>query len=114
MSDLQWEDTVRVGAGLTYQFNDRMKLRAGIAHDPTPIPSPEHRTPRAPSSDNLWVSAGMSYQLNKQMDFDVGLSLVHPADSSVNYTAPGASDYTTRASVESEVFVGAVSLNYRF
>jgi long-chain fatty acid transport protein len=114
VSDLQWEDTVRVGAGLTYQFNDRMKLRAGIAHDPTPIPSPEHRTPRAPSSDNLWVSAGMSYQLNKQMDFDVGLSLVHPADSSVNYTAPGASDYTTRASVESEVFVGAVSLNYRF
>lgn len=114
VTDLQWEDTVRVGAGMTYQFNDRMKFRAGIAHDPAPAPSPKNRTPRAPSSDNLWFSAGMSYQLNKQMDFDVGLSLVHPEETSINYTAPGASDYTTRASVESDVFVAAASLNYRF
>ncbi|MEZ5536530.1 MAG: OmpP1/FadL family transporter [Thiolinea sp.] len=114
VSNLQWEDTVRVGAGLTYQLNDRMKLRAGIAHDPTPTPSPKNRTPRSPSSDNLWFSAGASYQLNKQMSLDAGLSLVHPQDTSVNYTAPGTSDYTTRATVESDVFVGAVSLNYRF
>lgn len=115
VTDLQWEDTVRVGVGATYQFNDRMKFRAGIAHDPTPTPSPQNRTPRAaPSSDNLWFSAGMSYKLNKQMDFDAGLSIIHPQDTIINYTAPGTSDYTTRATAEADVIGASVSLNYRF
>lgn len=114
VTDLQWGDTVRVGVGATYQFNDRMKLRAGIAHDPTPTPDAEHRTPRAPRSDTLWFSAGMSYQLNKQMDIDAGLSIIHPADTTVNYTSPDASDYTTRASVETDAIGASVSLNYRF
>ncbi len=114
VTDLQWEDTVRVGAGLTYQMNDRMKLRTGVALDPTPTPSPQHRTPRAPNSDNLWLSGGVSYQLNKQMSLDAGLSLVHPQKTSINYTIPGTLNYTTRAKVDSDVFVGAVSLNYRF
>lgn len=114
VTDLQWEDTVRVGVGATYQLNDRTKLRAGIAHDPTPTPDAEHRTPRAPRSDTLWFSAGVSHKLNKQMDIDAGLSIIHPADTVVNYTAPGTSDYTTRASVETDAIGAAVSLNYRF
>ncbi len=114
ITNLQWEDTVRVGVGATYQFNDRLKLRAGIAHDPTPTPGPDHRTPRAPRSDALWFSAGMSYKLNKQMDIDAGLSIIRPEDTAVNYTDPGILDYTTRASVETDAIGASVFLNYRF
>lgn len=114
VTDLQWEDTIRVGVGGTYQLNDKTKVRAGIAFDPTPTPSSNNRTPRAPSSDNWWFSAGMSHDLSKKMTLDASLSYVKPDDNSINYTTPGAINYTTRADVESNVLSGAVSVNYRF
>lgn len=114
VTDLQWEDTVRYGVGATYQLSEQTRLRAGIAMDPTSTPSPKNRTPRSPSADNLWLSVGASHQINKHFTIDAGLSLVKPADSSINYTAPGSSDYTTRADVDSDVFGAAVSVNYQF
>ncbi|MEZ5450592.1 MAG: outer membrane protein transport protein, partial [Thiolinea sp.] len=114
VTDLQWEDTVRVGAGLTYQLNEKTRLRAGIAQDPTPTPSPKNRTLRAPSSDNLWLSAGVSHAINRHFTIDAGFSFVRPSDASINYTAPGSTDYTTRADTDSDVMVGAISVNYRF
>lgn len=114
VTDLQWEDTVRYGIGATYQLNDRIRLRGGIATDPTPTPGPGNRTPRAPSSDNHWFSVGASYQLNKHFTFDAGLSLIKPHDVSINYIAPGTAPYVTRADVDSDAFGAALSVNYRF
>ncbi len=114
VTDLQWKDTVRYGVGATYQLNEKIRLRTGIAMDPVPTPGPNNRTPRAPSADNLWISAGGSYQINKRFSIDAGLSLVKPSDASINYTAPGSSDYTTRADVDSDVLGVAVSVNYQF
>ena len=114
VTTFNWEDTVRFGAGMTYQLSEKTRLRTGIAQDPTPTPSANNRTPRAPSSDNLWLSAGVSHQINKHFSIDAGLSLVKPSAASINYTSPGSSDYTTRADVDSDVWVGAASLNYRF
>lgn len=114
VTDLQWENTVRVGGGVTYQMNEKTKLRAGVAFDPTPTPDDKHRSPRAPSSDNWWYSAGVSRKLSKNMDLEASLSYVKPEDTTINYTTPGTSDYNTRADVTSDVLAGAVSINYRF
>lgn len=115
VTNTQWKDTTRVGVGMTYKLNPKTTLRTGIALDPTPTPSPENRTPRAPSSDNLWLSGGVSHQIKKGMIVDASLSLVHPEDVSINYTTPETTAaYTTRAETDSTVFVGAVSLNYHF
>ncbi|MGB0846777.1 MAG: OmpP1/FadL family transporter [Thiolinea sp.] len=112
VTDLQWEDTVRYGIGATYQMNEKTRLRAGVAMDPVPTPSPMNRTPRAPSSDNLWLSVGASHAISKHFTIDAGLSLVKPSEASVNYT--GGNGYITRADVESDVIGAAVSVNYRF
>lgn len=114
VTDSQWDDTTRLGVGMTYKMTPKTTLRTGIAMDPTPTPGPENRTPRAPSSDNLWVSGGVSHQFSKKLGVDASLSLVYPEDVTVNYTSPGTSDYTTRAEVESDIVIGAVSLNYHF
>ncbi|RVU84276.1 hypothetical protein EOL70_12375 [Leucothrix sargassi] len=114
VTDLQWEDTVRVGVGATYQFSPKTKLRAGIAYDPTPTPSAEHRTPRAPRSDTMWYSAGLSHQVNKKLTVDASLSLIQPDDTTVNYTSPGSTDYLTRADVETDALGAALSVNYKF
>lgn len=119
VTSLEWEDTVRVGAGMTYQMSPKTKLRAGIALDPTPTPGPDHRTPRAPRSDSLWFSVGASHQFNKKLGMDLSLAYVHPEDTTVNYTSPGATSadatgYFTRADVEASAISAALSLNYRF
>lgn len=119
VTSLEWEDTVRVGAGMTYQMNAKTKLRAGIALDPTPTPSEYHRTPRAPRSDSMWFSVGVSHQMNKKFGIDASLALVHPEDTTINYTSPGATDadatgYYTRADVEADAISAALSINYRF
>ena len=114
VTDLQWEDTVRVGLGVTYQLSNKTKLRAGVAYDPTPTPSAEHRTPRAPRSDTMWYSAGMSHDINKKLSLDASLSLIKPDDSTINYTSPGSADYLTRADVESDAMSAAISVNYKF
>ncbi|CAA6820602.1 MAG: Unknown protein [uncultured Thiotrichaceae bacterium] len=112
VTNVQWNDTTRVGLGMTYKMNPKTTLRTGVAFDPTPTPDAEHRTPRAPSSDNLWLSGGISHQMNKQVGVDVSLSVVRPEDATVNYT--GDTGYTTRGEMDSAVYVGAVSLNYHF
>ena len=115
VTDLQWEDTVRVGAGLTYQLSDKTKLRAGIAYDPTPTPGANNRTPRAPSSDNLWLSVGMGHKFNKKLSIDASLSYIHPEDASITYTAPSETlNYLTRADVEFDAINAALSVNYKF
>ena len=115
VTDLQWEDTVRVGAGMTYQLSEKTKLRAGIAYDPTPTPSSNNRTPRAPSSDNLWLSLGVGHNFSKKLSIDASLSLIHPEETSITYTSPSSTlNYLTRADVESDVFGAALSVNYKF
>ena len=115
ITDLQWEDTIRVGAGLTYQLSQKTKLRAGIAHDPTPTPSAQHRTPRAPRADTMWYSAGVSHQVNKKISIDASMSLIVPDDTTIDYQlSPEESNYLTQADAESDAFSAALSVNYRF
>ena len=115
VTDLQWEDTVRVGAGMTYQLSDKTKLRTGVAYDPTPTPGPNNRTPRAPRSDSIWLSVGMGHQFNKKLSLDASLSYIHSDDASLTYTSPSTTlNYLTRADVESSAINAALSLNYRF
>lgn len=114
VTNTQWDDTTRVGLGMTYKMTPKTTLRTGIALDPTPTPGPQNRTPRAPSSDNLWLSGGVSHQINKKIVVDASLSLVHPEDVSINYSAPAPTDYLTRGETQSDVLVGAVSVNYHF
>jgi long-chain fatty acid transport protein len=115
VTDLQWEDTVRVGAGMTYQLSAKTKLRAGVAYDPTPTPGAQFRTPRAPSADTVWLSVGMGHDFSKKLSLDASLAYIHLEDMKIDYTSPSATtDYLTKANVEADAISAALSLNYRF
>jgi len=115
VTDLQWEDTVRVGAGMTYQLSDKTKLRAGAAYDPTPTPGPNNRTPRAPRSDSIWLAVGMGHDFSKKLSLDASLAYIHSEDSAITYTSPSATlNYLTRADVETSAISAALSINYKF
>lgn len=115
VTTLKWEDTVRLGAGMTYQLSEHTKLRAGVAYDPTPTPSELYRTPRAPKADTLWLSVGVGHEFNKKLSLDASLAYIHIEDMKINYTSPSTTaDYLTKANAEANAISAALSLTYKF
>jgi long-chain fatty acid transport protein len=53
----RWHDTWRYAVGATYEVRGGITLRAGVAHDQTPVPDAT-RTPRLPDSDRIWTAFG--------------------------------------------------------
>ncbi|NPA71589.1 MAG: transporter [Gammaproteobacteria bacterium] len=81
-----FKDSWRLSLGGIYQYNNDLKLRAGVAFDQTPVSNETNRSPRTPDSDRKWISFGAGYQLSKSMNLDVGYSHLFADTSKVNYT----------------------------
>ncbi len=81
-----FKDSWRLSLGGTYQVNEALKLRAGIAFDQTPVSTPENRSPRTPDVDRKWVSVGLGYQLSSSLTLDVAYSHLFEDKADVNYT----------------------------
>jgi len=86
-SNQAFKDSWRLALGGMYQYNDQVKLRAGIAFDQTPVSNETHRSPRTPDSDRKWLSLGLGYKVTESMDLDVGYTHIYADTSKVNYTA---------------------------
>ncbi len=83
VQDESWEDTFRYALGVHYRHSEQLLLRAGIAYDETPIPDPEHRTPRIPGNDRTWVALGLSYRATPQLSFDLGYAHLFVDDTRI-------------------------------
>lgn len=70
-----WEDTWFASVGASYRLTERWLLRAGLAYDQSPVPGPQHRTPRIPDADRQWVALGATY--SPAAHFDITGSWVH-------------------------------------
>jgi long-chain fatty acid transport protein len=46
---------------VSYDFAPGTTFRLGVAYDQTPIPNAQHRIPRIPDSDRVWLTAGVSF-----------------------------------------------------
>jgi long-chain fatty acid transport protein len=70
---LEFEDSWRAGLGASFQATDPLKLRAGVAHDRTPVQD-EDRTPRLPDADRTWLAAGAQWAFSDRAAVDVGFA----------------------------------------
>ena len=66
-----WKDTWRIGIGANYIYDERWKMRMGIAYDPTPTNDAD-RTARLPDESRLWVAFGAQYKVSKQGKMEFG------------------------------------------
>ncbi len=78
-----WKDTWRIGVGANYKYSDRLKLRMGLAYDPTPTNDVD-RTARLPDQDRFWVAAGAQYRLSKQGRLEFGYAHEFVRDARVD------------------------------
>lgn len=71
-----FENTMVYRVGAEYSALDRLKLRAGIYYDETPIPE-NYLTPETPGTNKIGISAGFSWYLSDKLSLDA--SLLHIA-----------------------------------
>lgn len=71
-----FEDTYRFALGATYDVNQSLKLRVGIAYDQSASVE-DYRSISIPDSDRLWYSAGATYKLSDNESIDFGISYIN-------------------------------------
>lgn len=70
-----WKDNYRFAIGTTYQVNNKLALRSGIAYDTAAVDT-AHRTQTIPETDRTWLSLGAGYQWSKNLTLDAGITYV--------------------------------------
>ncbi|WP_318464227.1 outer membrane protein transport protein [Photobacterium leiognathi] len=119
-----WKDNYRFAIGTTYQVNEKLALRSGIAYDTAAVDE-AHRTQTIPETDRTWLSVGAGYQWSKNLTLDAGLTYVYAkkahlneTDGKINAIASGALQQPTQLSfagtTSGDVWLAGVQASYRF
>jgi long-chain fatty acid transport protein len=120
---LRYKDEWFFAAGVQYNVNQQLSLRAGIAYEISPI-TDETRGVRVLDNNRLWLSAGLGYKFSERLAFDLGYSYLRLDNGKVNIVAPGnplnpagnpsftAFNYTGESKAHAHIL--AVSLKYRW
>lgn len=106
----QWKDSWRFSAGANYRVNQQLKLRAGVAYDQSPVPDAEHRTPRIPDQDRIWVALGASWHLSEKQTVEIGYAHISIKDAKTNNTTEGVIKQNLQGTFEP--YVNLVSAQY--
>ncbi|MBA5762396.1 outer membrane protein transport protein [Vibrio sp. 404] len=116
-----WEDNYRFAIGSTYQYNNKLQLRTGVAYDTSAV-SEEHRTATIPETDRLWLSIGAGYQWSEQLTLDAGFTYIIAKDAKMHESdlgkpgKPGADAFggAFEGEVSGSIWLIGVQANYKF
>lgn len=111
-----WENTLRYSIGVNYHYNDKLKLRAGVAHDETPT-SNEFRTVRIPDNDRKWLSFGAAWQATPASKLDIGYAHLFVSDVKIDdnqTTAVPLGRGRVRGDYDASVDILSVQLTHNF
>ena len=88
VTTFKWKNTDRFGVGTIYSpAGSAWAYRVGVAYDESPIPDAQHRTPRLPGEDRLWVALGAGFSPSPNMRFDFGYAHLFVDDPKINKNA---------------------------
>lgn len=91
-----WRNTYKVALGGSYQLNQPLQLRAGIAFDKSPVRSADDRMNSLPDGNRIWFSLGAKYQAGKKHVFDVAYSHIHINDTTYRTSRASGNDVDSK------------------
>lgn len=110
-----WNDSYRYSLGVGYQPNERWTYRFGVAYDETPVPDKEHRTPRLPDDNRLWLALGLGYAPWADLRLDLGYAHLFIDDPQIDNTLESPSPtHTIRGKYQVEANILGGQLNWKF
>lgn len=112
--DTDFQDTWRVAAGATYQYNSEVKLKFGVAYDQTPVKGAATRLVSLPDNDRLWLSVGTQWSPSKGSVLDFGLSYLYLKDSDINNDQALAGRGTVTGNYDASAWILGVQYSHAF
>lgn len=114
--ELQYSNNSRIALGASYNLDEKLTLRAGIAYDQAA--SRHHRSAAIPDTDRTWYSLGATYKFTPNLSVDLGYAYlkgkkVHfkeVATIGKNVTLNTTANYTSQAHAN----LYGLNLNYSF
>ena len=107
---LNWHDGWMFALGVEHAYNEKLKLRSGIAYEISPIQNASERTPRVPDADRVWASVGLTYKWSEMVSLDLAYSHIFVEDARIDRTQSGIRLF---ADVDSSVDIIAASLKVK-
>src|SRR5690606_29668848 len=106
-----WEDTMFYSIGAEWALNEAFTLRAGPAHDETPVPDATP-TPRLPDNDRNWYSVGLTWAPSEALDVSASFTRIQVDEPQLDIVSSSGSRVVGDAEGHANVF--GVSAQYRF
>ena len=110
---LDWESTVSCGVGAEYAYSDAVRLRAGYAYNPSPIPDANFHT-FLPDANSHNVSAGIGWNIREDLTLDASYMAMIFEDRSVTNNVGSGSLASIDGEFEEYIHVGGVTITKRF
>ncbi|OBX09497.1 membrane protein [Gallibacterium salpingitidis] len=70
-----FSDTTRIALGFIYDVDDKLTLRAGVAHDETAVSKGYHSI-SIPDTDRTWYTLGATYRFTPNLSLDAGFAFI--------------------------------------
>lgn len=113
--ELQYSNSSRVAFGGTYDIDDKLTLRAGVAYDQAA--SRHYRSAAIPDTDRTWYSLGATYKFTPHFSVDFGYAYlkgkkIHfkEEEKAVQEQVTTTANYTSKAHAN----LYGLNLNYSF
>ncbi|NBI53992.1 outer membrane protein transport protein [Photobacterium alginatilyticum] len=108
-----WKDNYRLAVGTTYQLNNKLALRSGVAYDTSSVDE-EYRTQTIPETDRLWLSIGAGYSWSKNLSFDAGFTYIFAKDAKMKEEIEDIPGLSFNGETSGNVWLVGVQANYKF
>ncbi|KXF81334.1 outer membrane protein transport protein [Enterovibrio coralii] len=114
-----WKDNYRFALGATYQVDDKLALRSGVAFDTAAVDD-KYRTATIPETDRTWLSVGAGYQWSEELTFDAGFTYIFAKDASFSEPRDPSDALSAliggglEGQVTGNVWLAGVQATYRF
>lgn len=113
--ELQYSNSSRVAFGSTYDIDDKLTLRAGVAYDQAA--SRHYRSASIPDTDRTWYSLGATYSFTPNFSVDFGYAYLKgkkvnfkEEEKAVKGQVTTTANYTSKAHAN----LYGLNLNYSF
>lgn len=116
VTEEDWRDTWFYALGATFRPAEAWTLRAGVAHDETPVPD-RTRTPRIPDGDRTWLSLGVGWRPAAPLSFDAAYTHIWVDDAELDLRTTGignASRGNLSGSYDNAIDIATVQIAWRF
>ncbi|MCB0344444.1 MAG: outer membrane protein transport protein [Bdellovibrionales bacterium] len=109
--DESWDDSWRYAFGVDIHPSDELAVLLGYAFEETPIPDPEHRTPRIPDLERHWFTAGVSYQLTDSLNLSVSYAYILTDEDKSNILGPTGDNFAGSYDGDVNIISGQLTWN---